>query len=264
MQTEPATRDDPAPGAVNRSGACTRILPAADLARPDFDAMFVLFATYYEDVTRERFGDDLAAKTHVIQLRVGERIVGFSTVQVQSFDWQGARETSIFSGDTVIDRPWWGSQLLATSFCRLAGRIKGTDPATPLWWFLISKGHRTYRYLNAFAKTFHPDPRSETPAPIRSRIDRLAVARFGADYDRSGGVVRFDRPQGRLKPAWQVAGAARAESAMGRFFEARNPGYARGDELVCLTELAESNLKRVALAAFRDGLRESPDAPDAR
>ena len=237
-----------------------QILPAAELTAADVDAMFSLFALYYDDVSPVRFRDDLAGKSHLILLREDRRIVGFSTAQVLSFGWQGRTEMAIFSGDTVIDRPWWGSQLLSTSFCRLAGRIKRTDPGRPLWWFLISKGHRTYRYLNVFARQFHPAPGTATPPTMQARIDWLATTRFGTDYDCARGVVHFARPQGRLKAHWQVGAATRAtgDAAMNRYFEARNPGHALGDELVCLTELAETNLKRLALTAFREGLRDDP------
>ena len=39
------------------------------------------------------------------------------------------------------------------------------------------------------------------------------------------------------------------------FFLRSNPGYLRGEELVCLTELASDNLRPLARRVFEQGLR---------
>lgn len=235
------------------------------VARRELDArrvaeMYALFETYYADVSRRRFDADLADKSHAILLLSPQgRVVGFSTVRWYAFEIDGGIEHAVFSGDTIIDRPWWGSQRLAAEFCRLAGRFKARHPDRPLWWFLISKGHRTYRYLPAFAHRFFPSPDVPTPAPIRARLDRLARQRFGDAYDAARGVIAFAQPHGRLRERWHVdATASDAVSPMGAFFEQRNPGYARGDELVCLTELVASNLRRLARSAFVEGFERAP------
>jgi len=48
--------------------------------------------------------------------------------------------------------------------------------------------------------------------------------------------VRFPQPQ-RLRTGLEKAPASREHDPHVRFFESRNPGHAKGDELVCLTEL---------------------------
>ncbi|MGE0311993.1 MAG: hypothetical protein AB7P21_10290 [Lautropia sp.] len=222
--------------------------------------MYALFETYYDDVTEARFGRDLDAKTDVILLLDGERVVGFSTLEVHGFRFAGRDECAIFSGDTIIARPWWGTQLLSIAFCRFAGRTSARLPGRRLWWLLISKGHRTYRYLNAFAVRFHPSPQANADLETRSRAEMLARARFGDAYDPVRGVLRFDEPSGHLRPCWHVDPGARAGSASSRYFETRNPGFAKGDELVCLAELSAANLKRLARRAFVDGVADAPAA----
>ncbi len=235
----------------------TRVLAADAIDDALRDEMFALFETYYGDVDAARFRRDLAGKTDLILLLDDGRVVGFSTLEVHGFRFDGADECAIFSGDTIIARPWWGTQLLSQAFCRLAGRIKARAPQRPLWWFLISKGHRTYRYLNAFALQFHPSPIAVTDARIQARVDLLAGTRFGDAYDPVAGVLRFREPGGHLKARWHVGSAGRADSIWNRFFETRNPGFAQGDELVCLTELAVGNLKRIARRAFVDGIDDA-------
>ena len=48
---------------------------------------------------------------------------------------------------------------------------------------------------------------------------------------------------------------APAEKEVDAFFLRRNPGYVRGDEMVCLTELAPHNLRPLARRVFEQGLR---------
>ncbi len=247
--------DDRDPQATPR--ASVRIVEAGALGIDTIARMYGIFERYYDDVSASAFRSDLADKTHVIMLVADDnRIVGFSTLRWYPIEHDGHRERVIFSGDTIIDRPWWGTQQLAIGFCALAGRLKARHPDETLWWFLISKGHRTYRYLPAFARRFHPSLQEPTPAAIQARMDRLARERFGDAYDPARGVVRFARPQGRLKARWQASRAdddARTLSPTSRFFEVCNPGYAEGNELVCLTELSHANMRRTALAAFGDG-----------
>jgi hypothetical protein len=69
----------------------------------------------------------------------------------------------------------------------------------------------------------------------------LARTQFGDAYDERAGVVRFERPH-QLRPHLAAVPEGRDADPHIRFFLERNPGHARGDELVCLADLADSNL----------------------
>jgi hypothetical protein len=143
--------------------------------------------------------------------------------------------------------------VLAFSWLRLAGAIKAERPDEPLYWFLISKGHRTYRYLSAFSRTFHPAPQHETPRRVRDLMAFLARDRFGDAYDPDAGVLRFPQSRGRLSGAYAKVPEAHRRLPEVAFFLSRNPGYAHGDELVCLCELEVDNLQPIAQRAFLAG-----------
>jgi hypothetical protein len=223
-------------------------LDAADAGR-----MYALYATYYAGTSAAQFAADLAAKDYVIELAANGALRGFSTLAVCRFRAAGAERRALYSGDTIVDHRYWGEQALASAFCGLAGALKAAEPGTPLHWFLITKGHRTYRYLGAFAHEYYPHPARPTPRAAAECIDAMARAQFGAAWKPDLGIVRFEPAQARLRAEWAEPRPVLAGRAEVRFFLQRNPGHGRGDELCCLTELAAANLRGAARRAFLEG-----------
>jgi hypothetical protein len=227
------------------------------LERRTVSEMYDLYCTYYDSTSPALFEFDLQHKESVLLLRDGAgAVVGFSTIAIQSAKLDTGPVRAIYSGDTIIDRAYWGTQALAFTWLRYAGTVKARAPDYPLYWFLIVKGHRTYRYLSAFSIDFYPHWSTPTPAWARSVIERLARRQFDAAYDSERGVVSFPQSRGHLKQPWAAVepeDAARPDVA---FFLRSNPGYTRGEELVCLTELTPGNLRPLARRVFEQGLRQ--------
>jgi len=226
----------------------------ASLTDRAIGAMFDLYDKYYAATSRPLFEADLRNKDFVVTLREPSgALAGFSTLAVIEAEVGGERLRAIYSGDTIIDHAHWGTQALAFTWIRFAGTIKAWAPERPLYWFLIVKGHRTYRYLSAFSVDFFPRWDTPTPARTRAVMDELARARFAAAYDASRGVVSFPQSRGHLKPQWALIDPDEAARPDVSFFLRSNPGYGRGDELVCLTELASGNLRPLARRVFDQG-----------
>lgn len=218
----------------------------------EIDRMFSLYSASYCDAQRELFDQDLEDKTHCIILRDAYGIIqGFSTLKLYTTRWRDASLRVIFSGDTIIDTAHWGSQQLAFAWIRLAGELQRQAPDMPFYWFLICKGHRTYRYLRAFAHDYAPRVDAVTPPATQALMDHLAVQRFGTAYNAENGVLSFAKPQGRLTPALAEVSEAHCRLPDVAYFLKRNPHYARGDELVCLCELSLTNLRPMAQRLFR-------------
>jgi hypothetical protein len=228
------------------------VLDTASLDQAQRRAMFALFERYYEATSYPRFLADLADKSHVLLLRdeVGA-ICGFSTMALYERDFHGTRVRVLFSGDTVVEERHWGQQALAFAWLRFAGEVKAQQSDAPLYWFLISKGHRTYRYLAAFSREFYPAPNRATPSPTAKLMAFLARDRFGPAYDSAAGVLRFPKSLGHLRDTYAVVPEAHRRLPEVAFFLERNPGYAHGEELVCLCELTAENLQPIARRAFR-------------
>ncbi len=142
------------------------VMAARIIHRPDFDSAliskaFALYSRYYAPVDLAVFTADFLAKSWavVLQDRAG-KLCGFSTVERFWHQTPDGPVQVLFSGDTVIDQAHWGEQVLPFAWVEQAGRIKD---AAPLYWLLITKGHRTYRYLPAFTHQYFPNAAAPFP-----------------------------------------------------------------------------------------------------
>ena len=181
-------------------------------------------------------------------------IKGFSTGAILTF----AAGRAIFSGDTIIHHQHWGERTLPLAFAAHAGRVKAERPEAPLYWFLISKGYRTYRYLPLFFYEYAPRWDKPTPPGRQSLLDMLASTKFGPAYDSRTGVIRYPQSRGQLRGAWAGVRESMKRKPEICFFLEKNPGYRNGDELACLAELSAENIRPIARRAFLAGCQPAP------
>jgi hypothetical protein len=218
------------------------IVRQSRLSPADRESMLELHARYFSNVRRERFLADLAEKDWVIRLSHFERIVGFSTQRLMTLRHDGRDRHVLFSGDTIVDRAFWREHELAGAFGHLILRLMAEHGEDGLYWFLISKGYRTYRFLPVFFNRFWPNPLSPADAGRPALLPVVARARYGAAYDEARGVIVAAEDSDRLRPEMCDVPPSRRRDAYVDFFLDRNPGFARGDELACLAELRRDNL----------------------
>jgi len=237
-----------------------RVRPVETLAPAEIRIMFELFRAYYADVDFERFTQDLKSKDTVFIIDDRYRsMVEFSTLAVLEIKIGSEPVRVVFSGDTIIDRKHWGSQAFAFAWIREIARIKSAAPNKPLYWLLISKGYRTYRYLDAFALEFTPDWRGSVHPELDALRNAIAVQMFEDYFDAQSGIVSWPEPRGRLVSELVALSERELQRADVRFFVERNPGFARGDELVCLCRLEDDNMKPMTRRIFREGLEQCMD-----
>jgi len=199
-------------------------------------AMWRVFARYYADVARDAFELDLSEKDDVILLSdSGDGSVqGFSTLKVFEETIDGRRCLAIFSGDTIVEEAYWGQRALHRRFIRYVVMKKVSNPHLSVYWFLITKGYKTYLLLARNFPGYWPRHDSATPPIEGALLDRLAVRKFGEAWRPSLGVLKFERCIGRLKEGVAPIEASLLDDPDVRFFASKNPGHARGDELCCL------------------------------
>ena len=211
----------------------SEVVRRVELTSGDRDAMFALYATYFATAGRLTFERDLMEKEWVILLYDDAGAIdGFSTLMRMRV----GDATVFFSGDTIVARHRWGTFDLA----RLWARHVFAEADANTYWFLISSGYRTYRYLPLFFRRFYP-----RDAVMKPLLDAIASAKFGDAYDPRTGVVRLATPaplrDGLSDPA------ERMHNPDVRFFVEANPGHADGDELACLVHVDVDNLTPAGL-----------------
>jgi len=219
------------------------VRPVRELSDGDRGAMFRLMERYYDNVRPEHFEADLSEKEWVALLheRDGGAVRGFSTLMRLEDEIDGRPVTAFFSGDTVVSRAFRRETLLPRLLGRLFFHLAEEIKDRAVYWFLISSGYKTYRFLPVFFRTFYPCSERPCPPDVRRIMDRLASRKFPHEYDAETGVVRLKEPT-PLKAGVADVTEQRLKDPHVAFFQKANSGHLHGDELVCLTEVDLRNL----------------------
>jgi hypothetical protein len=211
--------------------------------------MFRLHAAAYVS-DEATFRSDLAGKSWVIRLFNGEgRLCGFSTIVLWHHDLGAGKINVVFAGDTIVDPHYWGRRALLMKWLEVTGALHARHPDTPLYWLLTSMHPRTYRAMPLFYQRFFPNWEVED-AELKLIAHQVARWRFGDRFIASRGIVVGEGP---LKTPLAKISPRNMRRVDVRFFVERNPGYAAGDELVCLARLDAANHKPPARRFFLRG-----------
>jgi hypothetical protein len=218
---------------------------AGSLSGDDRRQMFALFDRCFLGATPAAFHRDLAEKHWVILLRDhGAGIVrGFSTQMLLRTKVGDEAPLALFSGDTIIDPGYWGDHELIHQWGRLAMSLIHAHPAERLYWFLITMGYKTYRFLPLFFREFYPRHDAEAPPEMTVALRAFANDKFAGSFDPVRGIVHFPDAPVRLRSGIADPDAHRQRNPDIRFFMTRNPGAAEGDELACIAPLHDDNLR---------------------
>ncbi len=216
------------------------------LIASDRQEMLVLMQTYHEGVSLLDFHRDLSEKHWVITLRTpsGE-VCGFSTQVILQVPGH-SDSLSLFSGDTIVAATYRGQNDLAGLWGRLALEQIDLFQDKKLYWFLISKGYKTYRYLSLFFREYYPRHGVVTPPTVLTLTHALAEWKFGDRYDPTQGIVRATKHGCNLRAEVAPVLSHRLRDPDISFFVESNPGHVFGDELCCLAPLNRQNFTPVA------------------
>ncbi|HWQ89636.1 MAG TPA: hypothetical protein VN374_06645 [Desulfitobacteriaceae bacterium] len=219
-----------------------KVIAVKLLTAEDKKIMFSLMEEFYDNTSFSVFNEDLNEKDYCILLYAADnQIKGFSTQKIMAVESGPDKVYGVFSGDTIIHKAYWGSlelyKLFAAYFTNYGQRYKN------FYWFLISKGYKTYKMLPLFFKEFYPNYQKKTPFYEQQIINSWARAKYPEEYDRASGVIVYKGIKDKLKAGVADITAKQLKDKDVVYFLKLNPHYYMGNDLVCLTRLTEDNLK---------------------
>lgn len=226
------------------------------LSSIEIERMHLLLNLYYENHPRDQFVADLMEKNHVILLkdRKTRVIQGFSTLLQVPLNMNGKQVWGVFSGDTVLNKSYWGSAALGIAFLTYLWKFKLQNPLKPVYWFLISKGYKTYMIMaNNFLTHY---PRYERPTPVQEKkiMDAFYGKKFGHLYSSELGLMIPKGPACHLKGTVADITEEHLKNPRIRFFQEKNPDWIKGVELCCIAEMTITMPISYSIKKFVKGL----------
>lgn len=235
-----------------------RLVRRDELQESDRAAMFGLLSAHFDGVEPGTFNRDLDEKNWVLLFADAGVLKGFTTLLAYQTVHLGEPVAVIYSGDTIMARDAWSTAALPRSWIAAVRSLRDTHfDGKRLYWLLLTSGFRTYRLLPVFWREFYPRYDATTPGAVQAFMTALASERLGRCYDPERGIVRFASPQ-VLRGGLRDVAPGRLTDGHVAFFLTRNPGWCRGDELVCLTEIAFENLTPAGRRMWLQKRRDSP------
>lgn len=231
-----------------------RVLPISAISPAMKETMFSLFQRHYENVSWEQYNIDLSKKNYILLLEHESTILGFSTQQILETTFQEKPIRILFSGDTIIDKEYWGEQELVRLWCTFAGQVLGQKSSIPLYWYLLSKGYRTYLYLPVFFKEFFPHYQRETPLFFKQLMDFVSFLLYPDHYCPEQGTLIFKQSQGNLNQELSQIPPSKQHHPHVQFFLQKNPNFALGNELVCMALISVQNMRSFAATHVAKGM----------
>ncbi|MBA2405034.1 MAG: hypothetical protein H0V66_09710 [Bdellovibrionales bacterium] len=210
--------------------------------RPELERMYELFSEYYQNHTYESFQLDLFEKNHVLLLKDKKtgKLQGFSTLLRVPLKMNGKNAVGVYSGDTVVNKDYWGSPALGIEFLKYLWKLKVKRLGTPVYWFLISKGYKTYLLMAKNFATFYPRFEMNTPADFKQLMADFYGKRFPDSYHvESGLIVHHGTSCALREKVSDITADLMAEPRIA-FFQKQNPDWAKGDEITCIAEMTLS------------------------
>lgn len=223
------------------------VVPINEITSTDIKEMHQLFIQYYDNAGYDTFKNDLSQKDAVFMIRKKDtnEIVGFSTVVKKKIDGlkKGRNCYAVFSGDTLVDKEFWGTTSLHFTAIRYIVMEKLKNPTSAIFWFLITKGYKTYLIMANNLNNCYPAYDNENDPKMEKVLKKLCMNFFPKNYDEKSGLLLFGDGYMKLKGnVAEITEEMKEKYPKIRFYEKVNPTWRMGTELPCTVELSFANL----------------------
>jgi hypothetical protein len=209
--------------------------------------MFNLMDTYYKNLNFDKFYSDLMDKDQLF-LGYGDdnEICGFTTFVIYQTIFNKEKINILFSGDTILNKKYWGKPILFKIFIKLLKEKILLYKNEKFYWFLISKGIRTYLILPLLFNNYYPNYNQKTPEYEYSLLKHLSLERFKDYFIEENGIIKLSTCSDFLKGIIADIPDNKKNNPDVQFFLDKNKNFRDGDELVCLAEIKINNLTKIA------------------
>jgi hypothetical protein len=214
----------------------------------DLRVMYSIYEKYYENTSFDIFQSDFYKKTGAFIICHPDtgRIVGFSTLMKCDIKAGDKTYHALFSGDTVIEKEFWGTRALQRAMYIYLITEKVKHPTEPVYWMLISKGFKTYLLLANNFFTYYPHFKGKNQR-LSGVVDSYCRQYFGDYYDPASKILNFGNDYQPLKEnVAPITEIMRSNNPKIKFFEERNPNWVQGTELPCVGEITWQELAKYA------------------
>jgi hypothetical protein len=219
--------------------------PVDKITNEDVKVMHSVFVKYYYNADYKTFVKDLKKKTGAILIKKIDdgTIVGFSTIGLIEKEIDQKKCMGIFSGDTVIEKEYWGLPNLQTAFLRFMIKTRIKHPTVNFYWFLISKGYKTYLLMANNWADYYPRYNHREDDKRKAIIKTFSNHLFEGFYDEQTGLLKFGEGYQKLKEdVAEIDEDLKQKYPKISFFEEVNPTWREGTELPCLGDISWSFL----------------------
>ena len=242
-----------------------RYVPISKVSVPIVRRMYEIYSGYYENISLELFCQDLGEKNGVflVEDRSTKRVVGFSTMKTLHMKAGNRVVKGVFSGDTILEKEYWGNKALHVAFFFRMIREKLRHPFQPLFWLLISKGYKTYLLMANNFHNYYPSPERHCEK-LEGLVDNYCERLFSDYYRAEQKILDFGDGYTHLKS--DVAGITddmRQRNVKINFFEQRNPTWERGTELPCIGEVSYSLILHYPFSLWKKLRRKTSETISA-
>lgn len=247
----------------------SKVIKISSLSVVELKEMHEVFGKYYRNADLETFFLDINKKQYVLLMtdRDDGRIIGFSTIALMDLDYGGKKVIGFFSGDTILEKEYWGSRRWQLTWALFFFRIKLANPLTPIFWLLISKGYKTYlllanNFTNYYPKVDGNDPRLEKV------VDFYCDELYSEYYIKEDKILDFGgQYQSLQEGVAEICDDLKEGSPKIEYFEKRNPNWRQGTELPCVgimefsalvnfvKKIAKEKLSRIRRSGIQNDIR---------
>ena len=109
-------------------------------------------------------------------------------------------------------------------------------PFSNVWWFLISKGYKTYLLLANNFHEYYPRVGVDTPENKKDILECLAEKIYPNRFDRNTGLIKFESEKHEKLKIFvaPITDQMCEKNKKIKFFQDSNPEWEKGDELACI------------------------------